>query len=424
MKFLPYSGIVELSGSKSILQRYLFMASLKPCRTILKPGSDCGDVTEMTAAVRACGVKVKLGTDAIEVDSNELKLHSDTIVKFNASATGLRFWLARALFIKAKTIIDISEELVQRPLLPFVKELQHYGCQVELLDKCSPDCHLRINITPPDQIPSEVVLDADISSQFISGLMLAGSLAEDNFTIKFRQPPVSYSYLELTKYLLLDLHVNVQLEKQLATVQGGGNFRFRKTTVIEPELSGGAFFFILSVFSKAGIEVNSLSKSRFQPDWQIIPFLIDMGAHYQDINGKSCLQATKLHGIERDMQNYPDLVPLVAVLALFADSLTVLSGISRLQYKESDRIKGILNAFQTIGAGFLYRSGSLTIYPYKKRPPKAILDTQNDHRLVIAFTLLKLFYPQLELSETASVAKSCPEFFTQLAALKLKNRSN
>ncbi|MFO7659922.1 MAG: hypothetical protein R6V77_03325 [Candidatus Cloacimonadaceae bacterium] len=421
MKNLPYGGSVNLSGSKSILQRYLFIASLRPCTTILKPGSVCDDVTEMADAVRVCGVKVKQGRDAIAVDSSELKLHYETTVKFTASATALRFWLARALFIKAKTILDVSEELAKRPLLTFIKALKDFGCRVELLEKCSPDCQLRIDITPPDQVPSEVVLDADISSQFISGLMLAGSLAEDHFTIKFKQPPVSYSYLQLTAYLARDLNVNLDLEERGALVQNGRFLRFPETALIEPELSGGAFFLILSVFSRAGIEVKNLSKYRFHPDWEIIAILMDMGAYYKDIDGKTCLQATRLHGIKRDMQNYPDLVPLVAVTALFAETPTVLSGISRLQYKESDRIKGILKAFQTIGAGFLYGSGSLTIYPHKKRPPKAILDTQNDHRLVIAFTLLKLMFPQLELSETASVTKSCPEFFTQLAALKLKD---
>lgn len=421
MKFLPYAGTVRLSGSKSILQRYLFMASLYHCQTILKPGSVCDDVTEMADAVRACGVSIKTGKAAIKVDSLGLNLHTETTVRFNASATALRFWLGRSLFIKAKTVILISEQLARRPLSPFLDDLQSWGCRVKTTEDNGPEYKLRIEITPPVKVPEEVEIDADVSSQFISGLMMAGTLAEEFFIIRFKQTPVSYLYLKLTEYLARDLNVNLDLDEGEALVQNGRFFRCPQTIMIEPEFSGGAFFHVLSVFTKSGVEVRNPSKYRFQPDWEIISILIEMGARFQDIDGKTCLQAEKLHGIERDMQDNPDLVPLLAVTALFADSPTILNRINRLQYKESDRIKGILNTFKKIGAGYLCGNGSLQIFPYKKRPPKCVLDTQNDHRLVIAFTFLKLHFPQLELSEAESVKKSCPEFFSILASLKQKD---
>lgn len=419
MKFLPYAGTVKLSGSKSMLQRYLFMASLYNCQTILKPGSVCDDVTEMAEAVRACGVSVKPGKKALKVDSLGLNLHSETTVRFNASATALRFWLARSLFVKAKSVILISEQLAKRPLQPFLDDLRSWGCKIKTTEGNGSEYKLRIEITPPLEVPEEVEIDADVSSQFISGLMMAGTLTDECFTVRFKQTPVSFMYLLLTEFLMRGLNINVYLDQYVAFMEKGKYLCFPKTALIEPEASGAAFFMVLGNFTKSGIEVINPTRFNLQPDLDIIPILLNMGADIK-FGDWPFSPAKKLHGIERDMQDNPDLVPLLAVLALFADSPTTLKRISRLQYKESDRIKGILNAFEKIGAGYLYGNGSLQIFPYKKRPPKCVLDTQNDHRLVIAFTLLKLHFPQLELSETESVKKSCPEFFSILASLKQK----
>ena len=126
-------------------------------------------------------------------------------------------------------------------------------------------------------------------------------------------------------------------------------------------------------------------------------------------------------GVEIDMQNNPDLVPVIAILALFAESEIVLRHINRLQIKESDRLKGIITAFELIGAEYICEDDYLKVSPLQNEPGVVTLDTQNDHRLVMAFTLLQLHFPQISLSEGKSVVKSCPEFYPELASLKKLN---
>lgn len=419
---MPYSGIVELSGSKSILQRYLFIASLQPMKLKLTPGSICDDVKEMAEALRSLGIRISVSNKAIAADSAASDLFRDVTVKFRASATALRFWLARSAVSRGRTTILISEELYKRPLHPFLNSLKTLGCQIEIKTSDEPEFPYRIRISSPSSLPSKCEIDANISSQFISGLMMIAPLTPHGLRLKLRQEAVSRHYLELTKNIMASLQVSAGMAQRSIAVPGNCVYLIKDDVIkAEPELSGGAFFLALAAFSKAGIGIQTTPPPRLQPDWEIINIVKNMGAVVLRNDTEIAVKSGTLHGIEHDMEHFPDLVPLTAALALFAESPSLLRNISRLRYKESDRIKGILTALNQLSAGYDFDGTNLRVLPLSKSVKAATLNTQNDHRLVIAFTLLKLIYPQLELSETASVNKSCPEFFTQLAALRNKD---
>jgi 3-phosphoshikimate 1-carboxyvinyltransferase len=418
VKLLPYCGTVTLAGSKSILQRYLLLASLKHIKTVLTPGSVCEDVLEMANALISCGVEVSVSERETRIDSTDIDFAKDSVVCFTASATALRFWLARAALANSKSIIYISEQLNGRPLTPFLQMLEQLGCQVSLTSAGNVDYPYTIQISAADKLPETIEIDADISSQFISGLMLAGSANGSVLTLLFRQNPVSYSYLQLTEHVLNECSINTHLTAKSYSAGSRKNLIIKHQINIEPELAAGEFLMALGVFSGRGAGFSYNGQGFFQPDWELESILTEMGAQslkQKDVHGFSY---SRLHGITYNMENFPDLFPLMAVLALFADSPTTLTGISRLQYKESDRLKGIITAFVQIGANYITGNGTLVIFPYGNEPESVILDTQNDHRLVIAFTLLTLHFPQLALSETSSVAKSCPGFFKMLDSLK------
>jgi 3-phosphoshikimate 1-carboxyvinyltransferase len=188
--------------------------------------------------------------------------------------------------------------------------------------------------------------------------------------------------------------------------------------VVEPDMSSAAFFLCLGAFSAKGIGMECKAKTRWQPDWIITSILSRMGVSILEQGNSLTAKSGSLHGIEQDLSSNPDLLPLLAILALFADSPSVFTGIAHLKFKESDRLKGMKKALTAIGANFEMTPESLKISPLQAAPPETKLNTQHDHRLVMAFTLIKLHYPQITLSETESVSKSCPEFFALLAKLK------
>lgn len=421
MKLLPYQGIVSLNGSKSIIQRIMLIASLQPMLTKLHPGSVCEDVLEMTEALRVVGGQVSFDVDSMLIDSKEIAFQSssDTVVKFKASATAFRFWLARSILVKAKTNIMISGQLYSRPLEPFLDTLKAFGCIVNITDAANAEYTIKIEITPPALMPSEITVNGSISSQFISGLMLMAPVLEEGLTIIFRQKPVSYDYIQLTANLLKQLNISCCLNSDKAIIKSNSKFKIPDIIEIEPDISGAAFFLALGSFSKEGIGIRNYTDTRWQPDWKIISILREMGVSISETEERIMSKAGTLTGISIGMDNNPDLVPLIAVLALFAESPTVLRAISRLQYKESDRIKGLTNAFDLIGVNYKYESGNLTINPLTNAVNNVTLDTQNDHRLIMAFSLLKLQFPQIRLTETETVNKSFPEFFQTLAALSV-----
>jgi 3-phosphoshikimate 1-carboxyvinyltransferase len=418
VKLLPYSGTATLAGSKSILQRYLFLASLQKTKTALTPGSVCEDVLEMAEALISLGVDVSVSEKEISIDSNRIDFTKETDVCFRGSATALRFWLARAVAVKATSIVHLSEQLYGRPLKPFLEMLEQMGCRVSLSESWNTDFPYRLEIAPPDKLPKAIETDAVISSQFISGLMMAGSAFGDVLNLRFRQKPVSYTYLQLTEHILNQCSINTHLTETSCMTGGRKNIELKLRIQIEPELAAGAFLMALGTWSDTGVGFHYAGRECFQPDWEMASILKAMGAKPLRQKGVQGFCSSTLHGTEYNMENYPDLVPLVAILALFADSPTTLSGIRRLHYKESDRLQGIITAFNQIGVKYISGNGTLVIFPYENEPEPVILDTQSDHRLVIAFTLLTLHFPQLALSETDSVAKSCPGFFELLESLK------
>jgi 3-phosphoshikimate 1-carboxyvinyltransferase len=263
-----------------------------------------------------------------------------------------------------------------------------------------------------------IELDADISSQFISGLMLAASARPGVLNLKFRQTPVSFTYLKLTEHILNECDIYSVLTEKNCRVEGGEHLRLKPHVYVESEMAAGVFLMALGVFSEQGVGFQDTQTEHFQPDWEMIAILKDMGAIHITLDRVCGFSQASLHGITINLENNPDLMPLVSVLALFAESPTTLQGISRLKYKESDRLQGIITAFCQIGANYISGDGTLVIFPYDREPEPVVLDTQNDHRLVIAFTLLALHYQQLTLSETDSVAKSYPGFFQMLDSLK------
>ena len=423
MKELPLTGIVRLAGSKSILQRIMLICSLQAMKIELSPASVCEDVSEMAEAIRNIDADVIFTDRTLVIDSSHAHIAANAVnpVYFTASATAFRFWLTRSLVSPAKTIIRISEQLHKRPYISFLTTLEAFGCKVTLSGTDDSAYSHQIEITPASKTLEEITVDGSFSSQFISGLMLIAPILTEGLTIRFSLPPVSVDYINLTALVLQAFGVHCILEQDKVIIPANQPYKVMESIKIEPDMSSAAFFLCLGAFSQAGITLETNTSTKWQPDWHILSILQSMGVSIKETEDKVTAKACELHGIECELSSNPDLVPILTIVALFADSKSTFKNISHLRYKESDRIAGLTNALKLIGADYLFQNDSLTIYPYKKVPKAAFLDTQNDHRLVMAFTLLALHYPQILLTERLSVSKSCPEFEVLLKSLKLGN---
>lgn len=424
----------------------MLICSVFPARITLSPASRCEDVLEMATALQTIGVKVLYEGNCLIIDSGGLDLFQNTKqpVCFKGSATAFRFWLARAIICKSKTVILLSEQLYNRPWQIYVPTLESFGCRVNISEEIEAEYPHRIEISPPTQSNSDIEVDGSISSQFISGLMLVAPLLTNGLKLKFRDKPASFDYIKLTAQIMQAFGVVCHTTQESIIIPAGSKYLLPEMYQIEPDMSSAAFFLALGAWSEKGIRLETNCKTRFQPDWLIVDILKEMGVCVNDYGDCIEVKSKALKGICFDVKDNPDLFPILAVLALFAESKSLFTNVNRLKYKESDRLAGMFGAYDLIGAeyknNFLFQSEKgvtvilknglqlaemtcleecLEVQPLRSIPDAVTLDTQADHRLLMAFALLKLNYPQIFLSEGKSVVKSCPEFYPRLAALKL-----
>ena len=399
-------NILKIEGSKSIINRVLIIASIlnKPLR--IYNYSSCEDIKTMQANLTAMGIDFKMNYNFVDLLSsqppkNNLKLH------VHDSATSFRFLLARmAAWSGVKSTITISPQLQQRPHKPLVDILNKIGADVKQIDD-------RYKISGCKLSGGVLDVDASISSQFISALLLISPLMLDDLILNLKGSNASNGYIEMTISIMEQFGVEVKYDNKRIYVAAGQKYKVIDTYNVETDFSSSCYFWALGALSKKGVNTNYLSVS-MQPDHKFIDLLRLMGADIQIEDSKISVKKNKLSGISVDMSNMPDQVPTLAVLAIFADSSTTINNIAHLKHKESNRLKAIKDEFTKLGVEVELTRNSLQINPCKNINKNVTLKTYNDHRLVMAFSILEKIIPTISLQSVAAVKKSNPHFFKML----------
>ena len=399
-------NFIEVEGSKSIINRILIIASIlnKPLR--IYNYSSCEDIKTMQANVTKMGIDFKMGDNFVDLISsqlpqNNLKLHVQD------SATAFRLLLARmAALPGVNSTITISSQLQNRPHKPLVDILNKIGADVKQIDN-------RYEISGCKLSGGVLDINASISSQFISALLLISPLMLDDLIVNLKGTSASNGYIEMTISIMKQFGIEVKTNNNQISVAAGQKYKAIDSYNIEPDFSSLCYFWALGALSKKGVNSNYISIS-MQPDHKFINLLRLMGADIQIDNSRISVKKNKLSGISVNMSNMPDQVPTLAVLAIFADSSTTINNIAHLKHKESDRLKAIKDEFTKLGVKVVLTRNSLQINPCRNINKNVTLKTYNDHRLVMAFSILKKNIPTISLQSVVAVKKSNPLYFKQL----------
>lgn len=399
-------NFIEVEGSKSIINRILIIASIlnKPLR--IYNYSSCEDIKTMQANVTKMGIDFKMGDNFVDLISsqlpqNNLKLHVQD------SATAFRLLLARmAALPGVNSTITISSQLQNRPHKPLVDILNKIGADVKQIDD-------RFEISGCKLSGGVLDINASISSQFISALLLISPLMLDDLIVNLKGTRASNGYIEMTISIMKQFGIEVKTNNNQISVAAGQKYKAIDSYYIEPDFSSLCYFWALGALSKKGVNTNYISIS-MQPDHKFINLLRLMGADIQIENSRISVKKNKLSGISVNMSNMPDQVPTLAVLAIFADSSTTINNIAHLKHKESDRLKAIKDEFTKLGVKVVLTRNSLQINPCRNINKNVTLKTYNDHRLVMAFSILKKNIPTISLQSVVAVKKSNPLYFKQL----------
>ena len=394
----------KIPGSKSILQRIMVLAAHARADIRLENYNPCADVVELESAMKTFGYHVEKKQDGMHFHFNEnAHLASSHKYQFQESATAFRLWLSVLANLKGtKSYIAISDILQKRGYTPLRNALESMGAAF------SPNENI-LTIDSSCLNGGKVDLRDSISSQFASSLVLAAPYMQNDLWLRRDQYQVSLPYLQLSLQMLKTFGAEIMEEGDYLRVLRG-KYSLPRHFTVDSDISTAAFYAALGAVQPEGVRMQLQINPEYpQADMAIFPILTQMGAQV-DWSGSVCnIKPGRMKAVDLDLRDCPDLMPILSILALFCDGKTVLRGIARLKHKESDRVLGIARVLDLIGVAYVLNEDYLELYPIGNRELPAVqLDTQNDHRLVMAFSLLWKRYVQISLKETASLAKSIP----------------
>lgn len=404
---------INVPASKSILNRVLLITSLLEDSISIDGVSCAADITTLTNAFKQLGFSFqKTGENTVITPPSGFNSNINSHIV--DSATGFRFLLARlAAAGKGKYGLDASHQLRKRPMQPLNNALLSLGADID-------SRKFPYVINARKLTGGKITIDTSLSSQFLSALLLIAPLCSSTLQLELTGSRVSWNYVSMTIDILKKFAFEMEITENLITIPAPQKLQNIHNIRIEPDYSAAATFWSLAAAGNLEICIKGNRLKSLQPDARFPEVLCRMGAHLTDTENNSSLKGYNLHGINIEMSQMPDQVPNLAALALLADSPTTISGIEHLQYKESNRILSIITEFQKLKARISYENDSLKIYPLKTPPPRLTLDTHHDHRLAMAFSILKLRFPDLRIADPAVVVKSFPDFWNQYQLLTVK----
>jgi 3-phosphoshikimate 1-carboxyvinyltransferase len=403
-------AVVRVPGSKSLTNRALVCAAMAEGTSVLEGVLHADDTEAMLGALRALGVRVDGAGSTLTVEGADGMVPAGPAdLDARLSGTTSRF-LAPLLAAGTGTYrLDGGAPLRARPMGPLVESLRHLGADV--VEEGEPGClPLRIR---GGATGGAVELPGHVSSQFLSGLLLAGPLFPDGVDVSLTSPLVSVPYVEMTREVMRSFGALVA-----GTVVPSGSYR-ATTYRIEPDASAASYFFAAAAITGGRVTVRGLRRDALQGDVRFVDVLARMGCEVED--GPEGLTVTgpppgSLHGVVADLADLSDTAQTLAAVAVFADSATTVTGIGFIRRKETDRLADTVRELRRAGIEATEDEDGFTIRP--GTPTAARIETYDDHRMAMSLALLGLRVDGIEIADPGCVAKTYPDFFSDLDQLR------
>jgi 3-phosphoshikimate 1-carboxyvinyltransferase len=329
------------------------------------------------------------------------------------AGTTSRFVTALAALGPGPYMIDGAPPLRTRPMAPLHDALAALGATVASAGLWG---HLPVTVSGPLRTTDRLEVQGDISSQFLTALMLIGPYVEGGLRIRITTPLVSSPYVRLTKAVMAEFgHDAVTIDETDIEVAPG---RYRGCDYsIESDGSSASYPLAAAAICGGRVEVPGLTKNSMQGDAAFCDVLATMGCSATRTDRSTVVEnAGELHGIDIDMVDLSDLVPTLAAVAAFADSPTQIRGVGFIRAKESDRLGDLCAELRRLGVSATETSDGLTVEPSEMHGTR--LQTHHDHRLAMAFGLIGLGVAGVEIDDPDVVSKSWPGYWGMLGGLR------
>lgn len=409
----PAAGTVRVPGSKSLTNRALVAGSLaRPAASRLHSPLDADDTLAMRRALRSFGVLIDDNDDPWLVLGTAGHLEEPAeVVDIGASGTTARFVTALAALVEGRVVIDGIPRMRERPIGPLIDALVELG-----VDASSTGGYPPVEIRGTGRLPGgSVTVDATLSSQFASALLLVAPLAGDTVKIDLSGSVVSRPYLDGTVDTMRQFGADVTVDGDRFVVQPGG---YDKAHVeIEPDASAAVYPAVAAAVTRGVVEIPGIPLESSQPDLAVLDVLSEMGCRVlRDDKGIRVEgPAGGLEPVDVDLSVAPDGAMAVAVAAAMAEGPSVIRGLSTLRWKETDRLAALETELGKIGADVRVADATLEVRPGDLHG--ATIETYGDHRMAMAMAIAGLVVEGIEIADPGVVTKTWPGFFDMLAAL-------
>ena len=417
-------GSMTLPGSKSISNRTLLLAALANGATEIHDLLDSDDTSRMLESLAILGIHCEnISKNTWQVTGCKGDFPNKNAALFLGNAgTAFRPLTAALAFSNGRYHLSGVPRMHERPIGDLVDALSQAGAGIEYVAN---DGFPPLNISPANlDLSKPIQIRGDVSSQFLTALLMALPLTGEKSTVEVIGELISKPYIEITLNLMAKFGVTVERQGwQQFTIAANSQYISPETIFVEGDASSASYFLAAGAIG-GDIQVDGLGKNSIQGDVRFADAIQLMGGAIS--YGENHIQSQKarqIKAIDLDCNHIPDAAMTLAIMALFAqgnsdqERTTTLRNIASWRVKETDRLTAMATELRKVGATVIEGADYLTITPPEKLIPNAVIDTYDDHRMAMCFSLVSLGGVPITINDPKCVNKTFPNYFDEFEKL-------
>lgn len=415
----PVDRTVCLPGSKSLTNRALLIAAIAHGRSTLDGILLADDTRIMMSALAELGVHIEVDELRHRASVPGCSGHfpnGDAELFCGNAGTVMRFLAAACCASYGEYKLDGVSRMRERPVGSLVSALRELGGQIGYLER---EGFPPLGVQGKGLRGGRITIDAEISSQFVSSILMASPLAMNDVFIEIRGELVSEPYVAMTLQVMDAFGVQTVEEKLRKFIVPAPQAYQAAKFDVEPDASAASYFFAAAAVTGGRVTVEGLGLQSCQGDLGFVDLLERMGCRVEQGPRHTTVWGPKdlrLRGIDVDLNRMPDVAPTLAVVAAFAEGPTHIRNVPNLRHKESNRIAALVTELGHLGVDTELRDDGLSILP-EHSPKAAAIGTYEDHRMAMSFAIAGLRVDGIVIRDADCVSKTFPEFFELWADL-------
>lgn len=411
-------GEINLPGSKSLSNRALLLAALANGTTEISNLLESDDTNHMLTALQELGVTYTRSADGKRCTvvglGGAFHRPGHTELFLGNAGTAMRPLCAALCLGAGEFVLTGEPRMEERPIGPLVDALRQAGGRIDYLKK---EGYPPLKIVANGLTGGQITIDGSISSQFLTAMLMASPLAEADTTIVVEGDLVSKPYIDITLHTMAQFGIVAENSAyQQFFIKGGQRYQSPGRFLVEGDASSASYFLAAAAIKGGKVKVTGIGKRSIQGDVRFAEVLAAMGARVEWDEEAIVVEKGRLQGIDMDMNHIPDAAMTIATTALFAEGKTAIRNIYNWRVKETDRLHAMATELRKVGAAVVEGEDFIEITP-PAHLTHAAIDTYNDHRMAMCFSLLALGTAGITINDPKCTAKTFPDYFEKFQSI-------